>query len=200
MKTISTLQTTHYELRTSRAFTLVETLVAITVLSLSIVAPMTLASQSLASALYARDQVTAFHLAQEAIEAVRSARDANILKNVYGPPPPPDLLEGIPTNSPFVIDTRDNTMTTCSGACPPLKTDGTFFAYGPVGTSDIYGTQVGWSDTRFTRTITARFLPDPPGDPTDEIRIAVTIQWKTGAFQVRTFTISENLYRWLSTN
>ena len=61
--------------KTSRGFTLIETLVAVSLLAVVIVAPMSLTTQSLSSAYYARDQMTAFHLAQEAIESVRSVRD-----------------------------------------------------------------------------------------------------------------------------
>ena len=67
-------------MKKNSGFTLIETLVAISLLSVSIVAPMALASQSLAAAYYARDQITAYHLAQEAIEAMRSIRDRQILK------------------------------------------------------------------------------------------------------------------------
>src|SRR3989338_11299272 len=43
--------------RASRGFTLIETMVAIALLTISIVAPMSLTTQSLASAYYARDQI-----------------------------------------------------------------------------------------------------------------------------------------------
>ena len=64
----------------SKGFTLIETMVAISILMVAIVAPMSLAAQSLSAAYYARDQITAFYLAQEGIEVVRSVRDTNILK------------------------------------------------------------------------------------------------------------------------
>ena len=50
-----------------KGFTLIETLVAVSLLTVAIVAPMTLTARSLSAAYYARDQITAFHLAQEAI-------------------------------------------------------------------------------------------------------------------------------------
>ena len=58
-------------LRTTRGFTLVETLAAITLIMVAIVAPMGLTVQSLSVAYYARDQITASNLAQEGIEAVK---------------------------------------------------------------------------------------------------------------------------------
>ncbi|TSC86138.1 MAG: Uncharacterized protein G01um10148_644 [Parcubacteria group bacterium Gr01-1014_8] len=169
----------------SSGFSLIETLVAISLLTIAIVVPMGLVAQSLATAFYARDQITAFHLAQEAIESVRSVRDGHILENALGTAV--DLLEGIPNDAPFVIDTRDNYMdaSVCtSGTCPPLETDGNLYGYGR-GLS-------GWTATRFTRTAHVKFINAP-----DEIRVSVTVQWRSGSFQPRSFTISENLYRWV---
>ena len=70
--------------KTSQAgMTLIETLVAITILTVAIVSPMSLTMQSLSASYYARDQVIAFNLAQEAIESLRARRDANILHISY---------------------------------------------------------------------------------------------------------------------
>ena len=56
-------------------FTLVETLVAITVLLMVIIGPMTIAQKGIQQAYFATEQATAVFLAQEAIEAVRELRD-----------------------------------------------------------------------------------------------------------------------------
>lgn len=180
----------------ARAFTLIETLVAVTILSVAITAPMALTAKSLATAYYARDQITAFHLAQEAIEAVRHARDNNILTNVFGTPA--DLLEGIPstTGSPFIVDTRDDSTALCApDGCPPLQSNGELYGYRPgcsMPTVDC-GESEGWENSRFTRTVRAEFVTGT----SDEVRISVEVAWTTGAFQTRSFTISENLYRWV---
>lgn len=60
-------------------FTLVETLVAIMVLMMSIAGPLTLAAKGLQVTLIAKDQDTAFYLAQDAVEYIRWARDTNRL-------------------------------------------------------------------------------------------------------------------------
>jgi len=62
-----------------RGFTLIETLVAISILLLSILGPMTFAAQGIQNTYYARDQIVAFYLAQEGIELVRAKRDDNAL-------------------------------------------------------------------------------------------------------------------------
>jgi type II secretory pathway pseudopilin PulG len=181
-----------FTIHDSRAFTLIETLVAISLLTISIVAPIALTTQSLESAYYARDQITAYYLAQEAIEALRSVRDAQILQitqtadasglNIFGNIPLSD--------KPFRIDARttdsSTAITRCDqdpgGVCIPLQTDGT-----------LYGYQSFWTNTNFTRIVKANFI----GNGQDEVRVTVTVTWQTGAFQSRSFSISENLYRWV---
>lgn len=168
-----------------RGFTLIETLVAISLLTVAIAAPMSLASQSLSSAFYARDQITAFYLAQEAIETVRAVRDGNALRIVQGGSA--DLLGGIPSTqgAPFYVDTLSNTMTPCDttpgASCPVLRNDGQVYRY-----------DTG-NPTRFVRTVRATQI----GNGIDEIRVSAEVRWTTGAFQERFFTISENLYRWV---
>ena len=183
--------------RTTQGFTLIETMVAISLLTVSIVSPMSLAAQSLASALYARDQITAFYLAQEAIETVRSARDGSILQDSQGANV--DLLSCIPstTGQPFTVDASqgNDSGTNCphmalcpGGVCPPLETRQVDGIYGYSG-----GTS-GWATTNFTRVATATFI----AGTTNEIKVTATVSWHTGSYQTRSFTISENLYRWVN--
>lgn len=170
-------------------FTLIETLVAITLLTVAIVAPMALTTQSLATAYYARDQITAFYLAQEAIEAVRSIRDGQVLQIAQSTGGASvNLFGSIPLNNQaFTIDARQSdpasAIVLCDTTCPPLQTDGT-----------LYGYNASWADSNFTRTVKASFV----GSGQDEIRITVVVAWQTGAFKERSFSISENLYRWVN--
>lgn len=172
----------------TKGFTLIETLVAVSLLTVSIVAPMSLISKSLSAAYYARDQIIASHLAQEAVETVRHIRDNNVLRTALGEPT--DILDGFPIGVPFTVSTLDNSIDAAacsSGTCPPLQLDPTETFYG-------YGS--GWTDTRFTRTVEAEAVSSINDIP-QEIRLSVTVSWRTGSFQTRAITISENLYRWL---
>lgn len=171
-----------------KGMTLIETLVAVTILTVAIVAPMSLTMQSLSAAYYARDQIAAFNLGQEAIESVRSIRDGNILRIAFDQPDPEcspmTLLCNIPIGTAFTIDTRNNEITTCSGVCPFLQSDG-----------NLYGYDAGWASTRYRRTVEAEFVEGTQ----DEIRVTVTVEWTTGGLnQTRTFVIYENLYRWVN--
>jgi prepilin-type N-terminal cleavage/methylation domain-containing protein len=58
-----------------KGFTILETLVAISILVLALTAPMVIVSQALKSSYFSRDQITAYYLAQEAIEYLRNTRD-----------------------------------------------------------------------------------------------------------------------------
>ena len=174
----------------SRGMTLIETLVAITILSVAIVAPMQLTISSLASANYARDQVVAANLAQEAIESVRSVRDENILamaltagSSCADDGLPMHLLCNIPIDEDFVIDTRNNEITSCSGTCPKLQTD-------PAQT--LYGYGLG-NDTFYLRVVRATYVDVAE----DEVRITVTVTRDSGVHQLTPTVISENLYRWV---
>ena len=59
----------------NKGFTLVEALVAISILMIAIASPMMLTQKSLSSATLSKDQMVATFLAQDTIEAVRNIRD-----------------------------------------------------------------------------------------------------------------------------
>lgn len=172
---------------TNKGYTLIETLVAVLILTLAVVAPMTIASRTLFSATVAREQVTAFYLAQEAVEGVRNVRDKNGLS---GNP----WLTGFPTlGTDFVIDIVNTTlsgsdplpaMTTCAGTCAPIKYDSSTHLY-----QHLTGT-----DSQFTRTVRVTGIDDPT-NPQREASISVTITWSVGG-SVRSFVARENIFNW----
>ncbi len=188
----------------ARAFTLVETLVAVSLLTIAIVAPMSLTTQSLSAAYYSRDQITASFLAQEALEAVRSVRDDNVLATSYGTPT--DLMANIPSisSAPFTADAHNlaTPLALCNGTCPLLQTDTTQGIQGNPGTGELYGYSAGWTNTNFTRYVTACYVQSSDGScngtVSDEVRMTATVTWQTGTYQRKTISLSENLYRWIN--
>jgi prepilin-type N-terminal cleavage/methylation domain-containing protein len=74
-KTFDTIRRVLNRERQSRGFTLIETLVAITVLMLAIGGPLTVANRAFGAALEARNQAIASSLAQEAVEYINNRKD-----------------------------------------------------------------------------------------------------------------------------
>jgi prepilin-type N-terminal cleavage/methylation domain-containing protein len=148
-------------------FTLIETLVAISLLMLALVAPMTLAAQSLAAAYYSRSQITGFYLAQEGIEVVRSVRDANIIAEAEGQTLPVNqggaissVFDNIPAGTtvanavPFTVDSLEgtsNALYTClSSGCPPLLINSALSQYGYDDSNGSVGSDCAHSGTSWT--------------------------------------------------
>ena len=162
---------------------------AILILTISITGPMTIASQALSGARYAKEQVAAYYLAQEGIELVRSVRDNNVLNFPstvwYGG----EL--GTATSSPTrcytsqgcYIDAQNLVVSECplSGSCPPLRVNAGFYQYSAGGNS------------QFTRTINLA----PVGSGGNEIYVSSTVTWLSPLFGTsRTYTVTDNLTSW----
>jgi hypothetical protein len=180
----------------TEGFTLIETLVAVSLLVVAIVAPMSLVAQSLTTAYYARDQVVAYALAQEGIEAVRAVRDGNILENAVSGTSYDLLADIIPpgdTERLFTIDAREpgaEGIETCSNPCRYLETE-------PPPDGKLYGYDIG-PITKYRRTIHAKYVPPlDVNNRSDEIRITVTVQWLTASGNTREFKMYSNMYRWV---
>lgn len=182
--------TTQSKRNTTRGFTLVEAMVAISILSLSITGPMVIAQKGIGSAIYARDQITAFYLAQEAVEYIRNIRDSNrINQNAWLLHLSSCLSGSCQIDARYVNfangdgSTNTSAVSGCVGVCAPLSFDTTqkFYGYGSGGT---------WSTTPFTRTI--QMTETVAGR---EAVISVTVAWNTNLFApLRTFTIKEYIF------
>lgn len=68
----------------NKAFTLVETLVAISIFTMSILGLMSVLASGISNTNYAKQKMAATYLAQEGIEYVRNMRDNYVLYNTDG--------------------------------------------------------------------------------------------------------------------
>ncbi len=64
-----------------KGFTLIEALVAISILMIAIASPLTLAQKGISTAELSRDQMTASFLAQDGMEAIKNMRDQTALNS-----------------------------------------------------------------------------------------------------------------------
>lgn len=179
-----------------RAFTLVETMVAIAIIAISIVGPLYALEKGVIASYAARDKLAASALAQEGVEYVHGIRDSNYLYNLGAPIVPRSWLYGLDgTGGPncvnggaCVIDaiTPTNTVTACSSpsTCPPLR-----LSAAGVYTQASNGSNVA---SKFTRTVALTSV----GSDGREMKVTVTVKWKTGLVNY-SVSVSENLQNWL---
>ncbi len=175
-KTDRSLFTIH-RVKLRGGFTLIETLVAISVLLVSLAGPLSIASQSLQSAFYARDQITAFYLAQEAVEYVRAVRDQNYLVGS-------GWLNGLSecVGLDCAIDFPNFSHQSCSGQCPTVL----------IGETTGFFNLVAGIPSIYTRTLRV----DPSTLNPDEVTVSVTVSWQSGRLE-RSFEVREQLFDWL---
>lgn len=169
-------------------FTILESIIAIMVLSLSISGVFSSVQQSLSQATFAKDEVKAFYLAQEAIEVIRNKRDNNQLIKMNNNPSY-SWLEGItqgtpscPFNRICTFDATDfSEIVDCGttwGSCTQnLRED-------PV--SHLYGYDSSWVATGFKREIQIESVS------AYEIMVTVKISWSGKEFKVKT-----HLFNWI---
>lgn len=209
-----------------RGFTILETLVAISILVLALTAPLVIVSQALQTSYFSRDQITAYYLAQEAVEYLRNKRDNQGLQENATAEGWVDLVtddQGSMINdagsdtikSYLVRDTNGYVLRRCVGGgfgevspCPLLKynTD----AFDPESNAVLYGDEISGIDSIFIREIIVNKPPvgtlndgtalEDPGvnDPGDrELVVTVNVYWRTQDGSFsKGITIREHLTNW----
>ncbi len=189
-------------------FTLIESLVAISILIVAVLGPMGMLSEAISNSSYIKNQVTATYLAQEGLEFVINKRDyirstwpefqdAPVLEETYEYGD--NWLIGSNPNDPQAgltpclsqhcrVDTVSGwTMTSCSNACkdnPLLQSPNKLYHYD--------NTIIGSTETIFTRSIIVTPLPSTnpvtQEEEINEARVTVEMNWKDKE-NARTFTI-----------
>ncbi len=187
-----------------RGFTLVETIIAVFILTLAVNSLLGLITKGLFSARYANNEITANYLAEEAIDYIRNDRDTYILKNTdsnwnnfldnYG-----DSINKTKCFSPngCKIEPLLNTISACSSNSP--WTDGTVLCdvlYYDSGTSKTsngdyytYKTPKGNIQSNFKRQIKMSM------NGASELDIKVNIEWQNGNL-VRSKSLNFSLLDW----
>jgi len=193
-------------------FTLVEALVAISILMIAIASPMLLAQKGLSTATLSKDQMIAAFLAQDAIEAVKNIRDQIAVKNN----PTNDWLIGTILDTGGCIcrnDTECNLDNSGKKYCAikttssqlsgwelsdiipntptepgPLKT-----SYNTIGLFEKYD-YGGSVDSKFTRYINIRKDPANSGNQNEAV-VHVRVSWNS-ALGDQKIDISDFIYNY----
>lgn len=183
-----------------RGFTLMETLVAVLLLVIAIAGPLTVASRAFNSALVAKDQITAYYLAQDALEYVRFRRDSSCLTSLVA-----DATQtcqaagtwlnafGSNCNTSCKVDTILNTITACVSSNTTCVIN-----YDSTGKRYLH---TGGTATKFKRYVQIASGASAP--TTKEALVTVTVSWPTTAAtqagcptNTRCVILKEYLYNW----
>jgi prepilin-type N-terminal cleavage/methylation domain-containing protein len=164
--------------KTIRGFTLIETLVAITILMISIVGPLTIASKGLVAAAGSRDQVVASYLAQDLMESVKNLRDSYLVQaeSVGSTNGWATFLGTCPGAILCGMETAPNNLLSPSPGQPFPCASAPFCAMytDPIKQYYEYETNGGTNiPTLFTRTFTLTQESNP-----DVAFLQVTVSWK----------------------
>ena len=185
-----------------KAFTLIETLVAILILTVAITGPLTIASRGLNAALLAKDQTTAFYLAQDGAEYVRSVRDSNRIMGddwLTGAIIAPSTVAGVniatvceaPPNGSSANGCAVDALTANISACSSSGCTDKPLYYN--STSHQYTLQSSnAAKTIFTRSIVITPVLSFP----DEVQMVVTVSWKDVGSTAHSVVVRDDLFNW----
>ena|SRR3989344_1201206 len=175
-----------YSLETSSGFTLVETLVGVTLVLTTMLGPFVLAERSIFQASITQNQIIATYLAQEGIEFIRNTRDNNFLQGnnwINGS----SLNNCLNSNGCYVDPLASGgapKINQCSGndGCPVVSYNSTTGYYTHSG-FDL-------APTPFVRTVKIDKLPG-----NDEAEVEVTVNWQERSGP-KSFVMTENIFNW----
>lgn len=197
-------------------FSLIETLIAVSILMIAIAGPLSLVQAGLFSSIHQRNQVTATFLAQEAMEFIKNLRDTESYQQ-YSSTPPPTTNWLVTTGSVNLIAVCDGTggnngcYVDPHGFLSGASSGGDSFVqsvnsnpnlylksktvFNSISNENIsYYTYDSTCGSSCTDTIYQRSVVITPVS-SDEVTVTVTVTWKDNALQ-RSYTVSENIYNY----
>ena len=171
-----------------KGFTLIETLIAITILMISVAAPLSLASKGLQAANLAKNQIVAYYLAQDAYEWVKNKTDMNkAMLKTYAEN---GIVNGFDKciNNSCIIDTIKSP--TDSSAIK--RYTGQFLKKN--NSTKIYSYSSG-NNSIFKRYVKIDKVRDD-GSSIDEVSVKVTVEWNVPYTGTQKYVLTGHISNW----
>ena len=172
-----------------KAFTLVEVLIAISILTVGILSGFILITKVLYNTAIIQDRLTASFLAQEGIELVRQVRDSNFLQIMNGESTELKWRDGLEIDGSYTIESKAE-----SGGSVELNSvepgEAPNFFYD--SNTRIYNYNATEEPTTFNREIKITTI----GDDNNEIRVEAIMQWATKRINFN-LTVEDHLFNWI---
>lgn len=183
----------------NKGFTMIETLVAISIFTISVISLTSVLYSGVKNINYAKKKIVAIYLAQEGLEEVRNLRDTYVLYEEGGSP----------TSGWVDFETKVSACDSGSGNVCYVNTD--TLNYGstdrPITAAEIYSCTSGVCpsllfdessgrynyfsgvDTDYVRETSIEYIN------TDEMKVVVRVSWMQGSGS-HEVSFSENLFNW----
>lgn len=192
------------KLQRSRGFTLIETLVALSIFTSSILGLLIILSKGISDTGYAKRKIIASYLAQEGVEYVRNLRDTYVLYTTPTATGWTNFKEKLTTASCEMPNgcyfNADSLFSTFPDSNMPIANNSLFFltacssstcAEAPLkydSTNGVYGYTAG-TDSGFIRKINVVITAN-------EVKVSSTVSWVQGS-GTYAMVFRENLFNWL---
>src|SRR3989344_6696167 len=170
-------------------FTLLETMVAIAILLIAVVGPISLIGGAPSKVYFVRDQAIAVNLAQEGIEVVRQKRDTNLLvggstawDSGFGTG---DCTSG---GYQCLVDVNPLNITRCNGACGAGDNTRVYQSSSDLLYHQYVSSPTG-THTNFRRVMSTNKVNN------NEYTVIVNVTWTTGNIP-GSITVSESIFNW----
>ena len=178
-----------------KGFTLVESLISITILTISIAGPLSLAGSGLLSANIAQKHIIAYYLAQDATEFLINKKvqnkinlEVDMLKDLNDcitTTADPDTVCSINTFSGDIFECNN---LTCLGGVMKKSDEG---FYKPSSSGGISG----YEETGYTRYSQIEIVDDV-GVETTQAKITTTVKWKAPNGDLQTYELVSYVSKW----
>lgn len=179
-----------------QGFTLIEALVAISILIIGIISAFILIVKVLYNTTVIQDRLTASFLAQEGLELTRQIRDSNYLKMIYDRSIVWD--DGL-KNNPYPCTYRIYYDTLPGGEVKVIldSNNPDSFLYYHYDTGLFNYNSIGGEPTSFVRELTLdKKISSDPEEGDQEIIATVIVTWKSKGLNYK-IVVEDHLFNWL---